>query len=481
MLSSIKAKIIIFYTGAFLMALSALGVVLYLSIGKIVYDSVDASLLSRAKSMAVLINDSVSENNGRTGFNLSDDITREFGLKNDRVFFQIRRPDGTTVKKSESLGGSELPIHPGGDRTVFETALLNGVPVRVVNYRMTADDALGNGKGHIAKDPRAGLTIQCAEDIRDQMSVLKRYRIILIASIAFIMIISASGGLLVAGKALAPVKDISDAVSRISEANLSERIGTENIPEELKVLASSFNRTLDSLDMAFRRQKQFAADASHEIKVPLSVILSHSEIMLRRERTPEEYKDAFKAVTEAAKMMSEMARKLLASARLSGDKTELRLEDIDSVSLVSEAAGLLAPVAARAGIRVNGPERVDARVRGDRTMLMELFLNLVDNSIKYNVPGGSVDISVRKEADSIVTEIKDTGIGIPEKDLGRVFDRFYRVDKSRSRDTGGAGLGLSICDLIVKLHGGRIDIKSIPGSGTAVSVYLKKVPNAVLV
>ena len=476
MLSSIKAKIIIFYMGVFFLALSTLGAVLYFSIGKIVYDSVDASLLSRARALSVLINDNISESGSRASFDFSEDITREYGL-NAGVFFQIRLPDGTIVKKSNSLGGSELPADSEGGWAVFETAFLNGVPVRLINYRMAVEYATGAGKGHVAGGRRAGLIVQCAEEIRGQLKLLRSYRIILVGSIVFIMFASASGGLLIAGKALAPVKDISDTVSRISEANLSERIKTEGIPGELAALASSFNRTFDSLDMLFRRQKQFAADASHELKVPLSVILSHSEIMLRRERTSAEYREAFKAVMEAAKMMSETVSKLLASARLSGERTELRLEDINPADLVCEAAGLLGPVAGRAGIRINGPERVAGRIRGDRAMLMELFFNLLDNSIKYNVSGGTVDISVRNETDFVVTEIKDTGIGIPENDLGRVFDRFYRVDKSRSRDTGGAGLGLSICDLIVKLHGGRIDIKSAPGSGTAVSVYLKRAPD----
>jgi len=461
MFSSIKAKVVLFYMVVLFVILSILGIFLYFSLSRIVYSSIDSSLLSKAKALATLVKDSGNE----TEFNFSDEVMWEYNSPKSRSFFQIRRFDGTIVEKSESVGDLELPFSPRAAETIFQTIQFKGKIVRMVNFYVPAEDQ------HAIKG--SGLIIQCAEGISDQMNLLKTYRIVLSLSVLGIMIISASGGFLIARKALTPVKEISQAIDRISESNLSERVTSENIPEELKVLTSSFNRTFDRLERSFNRQKQFISDASHELRTPLSVILSQSEIILRRERPAEEYKNVLTAILEASKLMSEIVQKLLTLARLGTDKFELKMEDIDLRKIIYESVKLLRPVAEQKGIIINTLTGEKYTVQGDREALLELFVNIIDNAIKYNVPEGRIDIAFRKGKDFLVTEIKDTGIGIPEEDLERVFDRFYRVDKSRSKEAGGVGLGLSICDEIVKLHGGRIEIKSKLGEGTIVTVYLK--------
>jgi heavy metal sensor kinase len=461
MFSSIKAKVVLFYMVVLFVILSILGIFLYFSLSRIVYSSIDSSLLSKAKALVMLVKDSGNE----TEFNFSDEVMWEYNLPKSRSFFQIRRFDGTIVEKSESVGNLELPFSAHAGETIFQTIQFKGKIVRMVNFYVPAEDQ------HAIKG--SGLIIQCAEGISDQMNLLKTYRIVLSLSVLGIMIISSSGGFLIARKALTPVKEISQAIDRISESNLSERVTLENIPEELKVLTSSFNRTFDRLERSFNRQKQFISDASHELRTPLSVILSQSEIILRRERPAEEYKNVLTTILEASKLMSEIVQKLLTLARLGTDKFELKMEDIDLRKIIYESVKLLSPVAEQKGISINTLTGEKYTVQGDREALLELFVNIIDNAIKYNVPEGRIDIAFRKGKDFLVTEIKDTGIGIPEKDLDKVFDRFYRVDKSRSKEAGGVGLGLSICDEIVKLHGGRIEIKSKPGEGTIVTVYLK--------
>jgi heavy metal sensor kinase len=465
MLSSIKAKIITFYMAVLFVILSVLGVFLYFSLSKIVYDAVDSSLLSRAKTLATL----VSSDNNKTEFEFSDEIMWEYNSPKSKSFFQIRRFNGFTLEKSASLKNSELPFSGKENRTGFKTILLNGTPARLINFH--PPDEIEN----TSKDRGHGLVIQCAEDIQHQINLLNRYRLVLSLSILCIMLISASGGFIISRKALAPVKDISETIDNISESNLSERINVEDIPEELRIVASSFNHTFDRLEMAFTRQGQFAADASHELRTPLAVIMSQSEIALRKERNLEEYKNTLTAVVEAARMMSTTVRKLLALTRLSTDKVELKFETIDLSEIICRAVKLLSPLAAQRGISIEiAPAGEPLVVRGDRAALLELFTNLIDNSIKYNVPQGKLHISTRRQTGFIVCEIKDTGIGIPEGDLDKVFDRFYQVDKSRSKEIGSSGLGLSICHEIVKLHGGRIKTESRLGSGTTVSVYLKE-------
>lgn len=473
MLSSIKARVITFYLVVLFVTLSALGVFLYFSLSKIVYNSIDSSLLSRATALATLVN----EDNNEIEFNFSDEIMSEYNSPKAKSFFQIRRFDGTVIEKSTSLRNLELPFGSGENRKNFKTILLKGVPTRLVNFYFFEDSDQGDKqKGPGTKREGQGLIVQCAEDMREEIILLKTYGLVLSISIFFVLIASASGGFFIARKALMPVKEISESVGRISESNLSQRITPGNIPMELRGLAASFNRTFDRLEESFKRQKQFTADASHELRTPLSVILSQSEITLRKERTVEEYKGALTAIEEAGELMSEIVTRLLTIARLSTDKIELRKESIDLSEIIRKAVKLLTPRAAQKSISINLCEvKQPLVIHGDRAAISELFANIVDNAINYNIFRGKIDISIKKENSFVVTEIRDTGIGIAEENLNEVFTRFCRVDKSRSKETAGIGLGLSICNEIVKLHGGRIEIRSQIGRGTTVSVYLKGV------
>ncbi len=471
MLSSIKARIVTFYLVFLIATLFPLGVFLYFSLSGIVYDSIDSSLLSKAKALATL----VIEDNDETEFNSSDEIMSEYNSPNAKSFFQIRRFDGTVIEKSTSLGNLELPFGSGEKRADFKTILLNGAPTRLVNFHVLEDgEQEDKAKAPGIQKKGDGLVVQCAEDIREQTTLLQNYGLVLSLSIFLVMIISALGGFLIARKALAPVKDISETVGKISESNLSERITAGEIAKELRGLAVSFNRTFDRLEKSFERQKQFTADASHEIRTPLSVILSQSEITLRKERTSEEYRNALTSIEGAGRLMSEIVTKLLTVARLSTDRLELTRENTDLSAIIRKAVKLLTPLADQKGVSINMTVGEHPVIYGVRAALLELFVNIVDNAIRYNIPGGEIDISIKKEKSSIVTEIRDTGVGIAEKDLDQVFDRFYRVDKSRSKEIGGVGLGLSICDEIVKLHGGRIGIRSQVGTGTTVCVHLKE-------
>jgi heavy metal sensor kinase len=469
MLSSIKARVLVFYVAVLFMILPVLGIFLYLSLDKIIYESIDSSLLSRAKALATL----VSNENGETQFNFSDEIMWEYNSPQAKNFFQIRYIDGTTIEKSRSLKKLELPLPSSQNRINYQTIHLNGVPTRLVNFRfINYGEDEPERKVSVAERNASSFIVQCAQNIDEQVDLLKNYGLILSLSFFSIMIISATGGFFIAKRALSPIRQISDTIRGISESNLAERISTQNVPRELRGLAVSFNQTFDRLEKSFRRQKQFVADASHELRTPLSVILGQSEITLRKERGVEEYKNALTAIGEATGLMSEIVGKLLTLARLGSDKIELKMEPTDLGEVIREAMKVVTPLATRKGIIINLVANEQALVPGDRVALLELFVNVLDNATKYNVQDGKIDIAIAKQSDSIITEIKDTGIGISGEDLEKVFDRFYRVDKSRSKEGGGIGLGLSICEEIVRLHGGRIEIKSQIGTGTTVSIYL---------
>jgi len=471
MLSSIKTRIIVFYMAVLFVTLPALGVLLYATLDKIVYNAIDSGLLSKAKALATLI----YEDKDETEFNFSDDIMWEYNSPKARTFFQIRRPDGSIIEKSESLGNAELLFHPGDEGTTYKTISLKGSPARLINFYIHNKVENPPAKAGGSKRQGMDLLLQCAQDINLQTAMLRNYEIALFLSIFTVMAVSAAGGFVIARRALEPVEEMSKTVDKISEANLSERIDLENTPKELRVLASSFNTTFDRLTEAFKRQKQFTADASHELRTPLSVILSQSEITLRRERSGPEYKKALAAVMDAAQIMSAMVSKLLFLARLSTEKITLDKEPVALDKIIAEAAGLLAPVTSQNNTRINiAPLSGHLLAAGDKTALLQLYINIIDNAIKYGGTERVVDISVKREDGFIVSEIKDHGIGMHSEELSKIFDRFYRVAKSRSRGSGSIGLGMSICQAIVRQHKGKIEIKSEVGTGTIVSIYLRE-------
>jgi|AntAceMinimDraft_9_1070365.scaffolds.fasta_scaffold01463_8 hypothetical protein len=226
---SIKARIITFYLAVLFVSLSILGVFLYFSHSKIIYQSIDSSLLSRAKALATLF----SEDNNETEFNFSDEIMPEYNSSKAKSFFQIRRLDGTVIERSTSLGNLELPFGSGEKRTDFKTIFLNGAPVRLVNFHFSEEsDPDDREKDFGTKYARHDFfIIQCAEDIHAQIAIMKDYGFVLSLSVFFVMIISASGGFFIARKALSPIKEIAETISRISESNLSQRITAGNIPK----------------------------------------------------------------------------------------------------------------------------------------------------------------------------------------------------------------------------------------------------------
>ncbi len=468
MLTSIKARVAAFYSAILLLVLSVLGIFLYISLHRIVYEAIDGALLSKAKALATMLD----TEQGRAPFQLSDDIIWEYNSPKAKSYFQIRRPDGASVQKSISLGHWQLPWHIDPAYPQFQTIILKGRPVRMVNLEMRPDPE-PTGKVSEASEP--GFVIQCGEDIGERLALLHNYGWILFLAIFVVMLLSAAGGFFIAAGALAPIGEISRTIDGISESNLAERVAVEGIPRELKVLAKSFNRTFDRLEKSFQRQKQFIADASHELKTPLSVVVSQSEITLRRPRAAEDYKRALEVILSTSRMMSEMVGKLVSIACLDATTLELRMMELDLWQVVAEAARLLAPLAERMGIDLRLPEPVRASIRGDRQALLEVFVNILDNALQYNQPQGRVEVSFTREDGWVGAVVQDSGIGIPLSEQERVFDRFYRVDKSRSKKIGGSGLGLSIALDIVQLHNGRMHLTSAEGKGTTITLWFHEV------
>jgi two-component system OmpR family sensor kinase len=279
------------------------------------------------------------------------------------------------------------------------------------------------------------------------------------------------GGWFVAGRALAPIKRISQTARAMSEGDLNARIAVEHTESELEQVASTLNDAFDRLRLVVDQERRFIADASHELRTPISVLRAETEWALDRERTPQQYKDALTVGRRAAIRMQDIVERLLALVRADVAPEVQDPAPVAMRTLIDDVVAWLAPMAQARGVRliVAGDP---FSVNGDAEQLREGLNNVVANAILYNVSGGSVTISTRHTGATARIEVVDTGIGIPADAVPRVFDRFFRVDKARSREMGGSGLGLSIARTIFAAHGGDIACTSEPGVGSMFVISL---------
>lgn len=260
---------------------------------------------------------------------------------------------------------------------------------------------------------------------------------------------------LVSSRIVQPLARISATASRISAANLSERIDEARVASELAELAGVLNATFDRLQAAFDRQARFTADASHELRTPLAVIRSQLQLTLARPRPTEEYRETLAVCLRATERMTGIVEGLLTLARADANKLLSRRQPVALDKIASEGAALLRPLADERSVTLTLDLDL-AWVAGDAETLARVVNNLLSNAILYNRAGGHVWVQLTEDDGMVLLTVADTGCGIPDTERAHVFERFYRVDKARARSSGGTGLGLAICKSIIEAHDGAI-------------------------
>jgi heavy metal sensor kinase len=302
--------------------------------------------------------------------------------------------------------------------------------------------------------------------------LLSRLLIGMLIAFPAALALAVAGGVFLAGRALAPVGRIARAMEEVDEQGLGRRLHLGGANDEVGRLGRLFDQMLDRLDAAFRRQQQFTADASHELRTPLAIMASQLDVTLDRPREPAEYRAALESVREDVDRMSELVRQLLLLARSDADGTAGAWESVDLGVLLEDVADMFGGVAEEAGVAVVAEPRPPVSVAADPTGILQLLTNLVGNAIEHTPRGGRVTLTAEQAEREALLRVADTGEGISAEHQQRIFDRFYRVDASRSRRAGGAGLGLAICQAIAQAHGGRIEVQSAPGHGAVFTVRL---------
>jgi len=288
---------------------------------------------------------------------------------------------------------------------------------------------------------------------------------------AAILLIGLLGGRWLVSRAIRPIADISATAVKISAGDLSQRINVAEAESELGQLAGVLNSTFARLEAAFAQQQQFTADAAHELRTPVSVMLTQTQTALSRERSASEYRATVEACQRAAQRMRRLIESLLELARLDAGQEQMKRMPFDLSRTVRDCVELIRPLAAERGVKIHC-EPPPLECAGDAERLAQVITNLLTNAIQYNKENGEVRISAKLQGSMILLAVSDTGPGISSEDLPHVFERFYRGDKSRTVSNGNAGLGLAISKAIVEAHGGAIEVSSKPDAGTTFTVRL---------
>jgi heavy metal sensor kinase len=292
-----------------------------------------------------------------------------------------------------------------------------------------------------------------------------------IVAVPLALALAAAGGIFLARRALKPVDKIAQTAQEIEESDLSRRINV-NTKDELGRLAAMLNAMIGRLERAFQRQKQFTSDASHELRAPLAVIEAESSLALQKERPPNDYRQSLETISKEAKQMSSLIDQMLILARADAGKEQWNFTQVDLGKLINDLSTDIEVLCQEKGLSFQLGHTEDLVVKGDEAKLRGLFMNLLDNAVRYTHSPGAISVSLRREGQMAVVAITDTGVGIPAEDIPLIFERFYRIDKSRSRTEGGSGLGLAIAQHIAEAHGGKIEVESKVGTGSTFSVWL---------
>ncbi|HEV2473436.1 MAG TPA: ATP-binding protein, partial [Chthonomonadales bacterium] len=383
-------------------------------------------------------------------------------------YVQVLDRHRDAVAYSDALRTTKLPI---ADDTVLRG--LAGVPATFDNVPNPAGYPVRMVTVPVFLHDQIPYLVQVGASVEGVQVALKRASEILLALTPSVFLVALVGGWLLVGRALKPVDDMTRAALTIESKHLKMRLVPSRTDNEIGRLAGALNEMIARLEQSFAQIERFSADASHELKTPLTTIRGEAEVALMSDSTSESSRATFRSIVEETERLSTIVNNLLLLSRADADQVRLKREQVQVHDVVMAAYEPLERLAHRKGVRLDVSQIDEVIVLGDSLWLQQLATNLLHNAINYTPAGGVVTLAlIRLENGSGRLTISDTGPGIPEEHLPHIFDRFYRVDSGRSRDQGGTGLGLNIARWIAEAHGGSISVSSVVGQGAQFTVTL---------
>lgn len=460
---SFRAQLAIRFTATMVIASAAVAAAGYWALRSVLNRQIDASLLSVASIQAVSV---TSDPEGEMAFHEWDLTPAEAtSLRDLARYVQVWSESGESLLRSRYMT-SDLPLdrallREAAQGPVWREDRYEGQPIRALYYPL---GRLGPSHEQHVLEVAAPLVA------RDR--TLEVVRSLLAGVILLVGAGTFAGSWWLGARTMRPIRDIIDQTEDIGAATLGRRIRARAEAAEYERLVRVLNTMVARIDAAFDAQKRFTADASHELRSPLTALRGEIELALRRDRTPAEYRRVLESALEEAERLSEMAENLLTLARSDAGVIQPRLERVDLRARAEEVARRLESRAGDLGVRVDlvGPHPVP--VVGDATLLGRLIWNLADNALKFAPRGSRVELALVVSDEEARLTVSDEGPGIPEEDLDRVFERFYRAPGGAHSE--GSGLGLSIVRAIAIAHGGEARAENRVGGGAVFSIRIPR-------
>lgn len=461
MFKTIRVRLTLWYVALLAFILVAFSTALYVALARSLDQQVDSNLRVIAEQLVSVVNIEQGQIDFQNG---EGDTSDAANVRARGYLVRLVDANGLVLDTNPRFANLSVDAHmleaARRGQSSLDTVMFNGQPFRIYTVPIT-ENAQFYG------------ALQVAQPL-DEVENTLRALLLLLAAIVPLTVAFASGlGYWFAWRALAPIDQITHAAQRISAEDLSRRLNLNLLDDEVGRLARTFDAMLARLDAAFRREREFTANASHELRTPLTVMRGEIDVTLQRKRSIAEYEHALRNLGDDVDHLTELVNDLLLLARADANRLPVQVAMVNAARLVQRVADEMQTVANAKTITLV-IMKVDESlvVWADEDKLLRVLLNLVDNAIKFTPKGGQVTLAVSRDGSNAVFAVSDTGIGIPAEHLARIFERFYRVDGSRSSRTGGAGLGLAIAQALVAAQGGTIHVESAVGQGTRFSVRL---------
>ncbi len=451
---SIRTRLTAWYSAVLAASLCMFGAVAYFAMSGSIRATVDSGLRARLEGVREVIQETTPEGLAAIKEELGEfsDVQAGGGL------LWISDANGNLIYNS--FGGKQ----PGEPARRMAASIPFYEKIRGEQFRVLSQPVEAAGSRY---------QVQIAVSTESFDRALDRFRLVLCLSAPLFLAVAALGGYWMSRRALAPVDEITRTARSISAQNLSRRLLVPQTADELERLSATLNEMLERLEAAFRKVAQFTADASHELRTPVAVMRTSAELALRKPRSESEYREAIQQILREAENTTRLIENLMLLTRADLGEATLSLERTNAAECLERASrkGSILAEAKQVAFSERVPEK-PVWIPGDSSSLERLFLILLDNAVKYTPAGGCIDVNLRSQDGFAIAEIRDTGIGIAAEDLPRIFDRFYRADRARSRESGGTGLGLAIGRWIVEAHRGEIRVESEPAKGSRFEVRL---------
>jgi two-component system, OmpR family, sensor kinase len=472
-IKTLRLRLALFYSIGVALLLIVFGVVSYYSLQQSIFKEHDRSLDKNINTIAVILNSklhpafdkSLSPVFPKKSITqLADSIIEVIQqrivdssiLSSKNNYIQVFSPEDTIIHESANLGNDDLPV---------EESQLNKIVYK------TVEDFKGS-QIRLAAYKTINYTIAIGMPLKETMITLNNLITIFSLLIPSTLIILIVGGWYLTNRSLKPIDDISKTAQEITTKHLHKRIVQSKNEDEIGRLILTLNNMIDRLEKSFEKIQQFSADASHELRTPLTILIGELQNALQKDLSTKEYQEVISNSIDEIFIMSKIIEDLLTLYKADSDQINLLINEINLNEMMSEIYEDSQIISMKKKITVSMELKDNIKINGDKIRLRQLFLNLIENAVKYSPEMGEIKILLKKEDQNAVISIMDSGIGIPEDVGDKIFDRFYRVDKARTRIEGGTGLGLSISKWIAESHGGKLEYKSKVDKGSSFNVYL---------